>query len=288
VNDNLKILYSKNVNLFEYFDFRDYLSALLKTWKEDDPKLTHRKLCAYFGFKSPNFFLLITQKKRKISISTAKMMSKKLGHTRKQSEYFLLLVKSTLSPSLNEREEISKRILSLQRQSEQQNLEPRLYELYEHWYQVVLREVLTLPQLLHTPENLSKFFDETVSAHQVQKSLEKLTSLDLIEKKSSRWIPKETHLKTGDYFSNTFIILFHQKMLDLAKRSLSEHSGTQRYFSTLTLPVSAQSEKKMRELIDDFKTKALEISESSAEENDRVMQLNLQLFPLTQVIDETN
>lgn len=286
MSENVKNLYSRNVNIFEFFDFRDYLSELLKFWKADDPTLTHRKLCAYFGFKSPNFLLLITQKKRKISITTAKKISQKIGLTRKQSEYFLLLVKATLSSALSDREEVSKRILLLQRQSQQQNLDPHLYELYEHWYQVVLREILTLPKIPHSPEKIASLFDETVTTYQIQKSLDKLTALNLVEKKNGRWIPKEIHLKTGDYFSNTFIMLFHQKMLDLAKRSLAEHTGTQRYFSTLTLPVSVQSEKKMRELIDDFKAKALEISETSSVENDRVMQLNLQLFPLTKVIHE--
>lgn len=282
---NKDILYSINVNVFDYIDFRDYLQQVILTLRANQKKLTYRKLSSLFGFKSPNFLLLLIQKKRKMSYATAQKTCRLLNLTKPESEYFLLMVNSTLTTQITEREQITKRMLQLQRNRNQKDIEPKLYELYENWHQIVLREILNLQQTPQTIEFLSQFFEEKITENQIKESLQKLNQLDLIEKKNGRWVNKQTHLKTGDFISNTYILLFHKKMIELAEKSLDRHTAKQRYLSALTLPIGEASEQKIRELIEDFKLKALEISEDSTE-SDRIMQLNLQFFPVTKVYNE--
>ncbi len=287
MNDKTQNLYSIKGIVFDYIDFRDYLSQVLESLKGSDKKMTYRKLSAKFGFKSPNFLLLLIQKKRRMSVETAQRISKILNLNKMEQEYFVLMVKSTLVSDLAEREQMTKRMLSLQRSRQQKPIEPRLYGLYENWYQIILREIFNLQQVPQTLSFLSYFFEEKVSEKQIASAIEKLSELGLIERKNGRWVNKQVHLKTGDFFSNTLLILFHKKMLELAEKSLDRHSAQERYLSTLTLPVSEASQQKIRELIEEFKMKALEISEEFAEGN-RVMQLNLQFFPMTRMYDEKN
>jgi uncharacterized protein (TIGR02147 family) len=275
------------IKIFDYIDFRDYLSQVLLHLRTTNKSLTYRKLSAEFGFKSPNFLLLLIQKKRKMSIETAQKITKILNLNKIEKEYFLLMVKSTLAKDVVDREMITKRMLQIQRNRHQKVIEPKIYELYENWYQVILYELLNLQQMPQTTAFLSSFFEEKVSEKQIAEAIEKLNELGLIEKRNNRWVNKQTNLKTGDFFSNTFVILFHKKMLELAEKSLNRHTGKERYLSALTLPISETSHQKIRELIEEFKIKALEICEETPD-NNRVMQLNLQFFPITKVYDEKN
>lgn len=285
MNEFERFLYSINVSVFDFIDFRDFLAQVLHHLRNQNKSLTYRKLSTEFGFKSPNFLLLLVQKKRKMSLQTAKKIAKKLNLGRYEQEYFLLMVQSTLTTDITDREQVTKKMLGLQRNRHQKNIEPQLYELYENWYQVILREIINLRQIPQTPNFLSSFFEEKITEKQALQALEKLKQLGLIEKRNNRWMNLQVNLKTGDFFSNTFIVLFHKKMLELAGKSLDQKSGNERYLSSLSLPVSESSHQKIRELIEDFKTKALEICEESPE-SDRVMQLNLQFFPMTKVYDE--
>ena len=278
-------LYSKDIKIFDYIDFRDYLLRIITSLRARGPEITYRKLSAAFGFKSPNFLLLLTQKKRNMSFETGQKFCKILALSKNESEYLLLMVKSTLTKEIAVREKIAKRMVSLQKNQNQTILEPKMHDLYENWYQVILREIISLPEIPQTPQFISNFFEDKISEAQIEAALTKLNNLGLIEKKDGRWRNKDTHLKTGDFFSNTYLILFHKKMLEFAELSLTKHNGKERYLGTLTLPVSEESHQKIRELIEEFKNKALIISEESQNPN-QVMQLNFQLFPISKVYHE--
>ena len=283
MNEINKNMYS--VNIFNFIDFRDYLEKVITVIRELNKAYTYRKLSALFGFKSPNFLLLLIQKKRNLSLESAEHICRTLKLNKAESEYFVLMVKSTLEKKLEAREIITKKMLRIQKGKQVDKLDPQLYELYEHWYYVILREVLILPNIPHKPNFLAKFFEYNLTEAEIKRGLSQLEKLNLIEKKSGRYLVKSNQIKTGNYFSNTYLLLFHKKMMELAQGSLDKYAGNQRYLSSLTLPLNEKLHAKLRELIEEFKFNSLELSESESEQN-QVFQMNIQLFPLTKVYHE--
>lgn len=283
MNEISKNLYS--VDIFNFIDFRDYLEKIITLIRDSNKAFTYRKLSSLFGFKSPNFLLLLIQKKRNLSLESAEHICRILKLNKTESEYFVLMVKSTLEKKLEVREVIAKKMLGIQKSKQAHKLDPQLYEFYEHWYYVILREVLTLPNIPHTPKFLAKFFEHHLTEVEIKRGLAKLEKLNLIEKKSGRYIVKNNHVKTGNYFSNTYMLLFHKKMIEFAQGSLDKYNGNQRYLSSLSLPLNEKLHHKLRDLIEEFKTNSLELSDSEDNQN-QIFQMNIQLFPLTKAHNE--
>ncbi len=285
MNEIANILYSIKSDIYSYEDLRDYIKYLLDTIKKTHDHITHRQLSSYFGFKSPNFLLLLAQKKRQLSAKTAGRIAKVLALNKTETEYFLLMAQLSLSTELTDKHVITKRMIQIKKNKNLQNIPASAYHLYENWYQVILRELLSSSQIKQTPEALAEYFIEPITPQQIKSSLKKLENLGLIERQNNTYQPKQKNIRTGDSFSNTYILLFHQKMLEFAKQSLTKFNGQQRYISSLSLPVNTEASVQIRQLTEEFKIKILNICEE-VDTPDQIMQLNIQYFPITKVLHE--
>jgi uncharacterized protein (TIGR02147 family) len=92
-------------------------------------------------------------------------------------------------------------------------------------------------------------------------------------------VQAEAVISTGDEVHSTEVAKFQMQMLELARQALDRMPANRRDISTLTLSVSQQGFEKIRAIIQRTRKEILSAAVDDTNE-DRVVQLNIQLFPL--------
>jgi uncharacterized protein (TIGR02147 family) len=100
-----------------------------------------------------------------------------------------------------------------------------------------------------------------------------------MDEKGNYEVPTSS-LTAGDEVASVALNSFHRQSLELAIRSISKTASTERDISGVTMSISQKGFEKIKSEIQAFRKKIISIAENDSEE-DRVVQFNMQLFPLT-------
>ena len=276
------------MSIFDYTDYRLLLSDKFKALQKEG--LSYRKFSALAGFSSPNFLQLITQGKRNLSLEGSQKIAFGLKLNAKETEFFQLLVRANQSKDIQEKKELTEKLIKFKALTMPKKDNISDYEYYRHWYNIPIREAFLISRSKPlTAKALSQAFWPKLGQKEAQESIKLLLDLKFI-KKDSRGkftISTDETLMTKDFIVNSLIISFHMKMLDLAKESIMEIKSEERELGGVTVALSKQNFEKMRDLIKEFKARALQIAEEDKNKQD-VYQVGFQLFPLTKGLHETD
>lgn len=94
------------------------------------------------------------------------------------------------------------------------------------------------------------------------------------------YFQKDTMISTGDEVDSIEVANFQLETIELAKNAIANIRSSQRNISTLTFSISEDGYKKIVDIIRSTRKEISKVAHSDKDE-DRVCQLNIQLFPLT-------
>ena len=120
----------------------------------------------------------------------------------------------------------------------------------------------------------------------VEKSLVFLESLGLVEARKEndsddkKYIKLKKDFSLGSAVPGLAIVRYHQEMLNLAKDSLITSPPAERDVSSVTISVNPDQIESIKNEIDQLRKHLLSLS-SQADGEGKVMQVNIQLFPLS-------
>lgn len=274
------IMSSQPPDVYAFFDFRQYLQAAYASRKSARGGFSYRRLAAQAGFSSAGFFTKILQGTSNISEGTAMRLSDVFQLKKHEMEYFLSMVRFGQATGHDEKKLHFERLLGLRR-TRAKSLEQEQFELFGQWYLVAVREALDYLVVRDDWESLGKKLWPPVTAAQAQHAVETLARLGLVQKHpDGYWERVEAVLSTGEEWRSFAVAEFQRTMLQLAKDSMDSTPRALRDYSTLTLSVSEPSVNRIKEILRDTRRSILELARQDLS-TDRVMQLNIQLFPLT-------
>ena len=89
------------------------------------------------------------------------------------------------------------------------------------------------------PQIIAKLIKPSIRPEQARKSLHLLKSLGLIvySEDKQRYVPTKTRISTGDEISSIAVIRYHQKMIDLAKESITSSHEFLRDVSSISIAI---------------------------------------------------
>jgi uncharacterized protein (TIGR02147 family) len=271
------------VNIFEFTDFRAYLTEYFKDRKKSDPKFSHRWLAMRLELATSNFILLVMQGKRSLSPLLRSRISEVFKHSRKEAEYFENMVNFLQSKSRKEKDLHFSRLTALRKNVKVDKIEERQYEYYSNWYNPVMRELVTNTAEGGDPAPLCKLLQPAITPKQAKRSIELLLKLGMIKKTASGYEQTAPLLATDPEVNSLAVVNFHRAMGNLAVESLERIPKNERTITSCTLRISAEVFDAMRKKIDDFRQELLALADS-VQDDERVYQMNLQLFPVTKII----
>jgi len=271
-------------DVYEYFDFRNWLKGAYEAHKANNKAFSYRTLAIKAGYSSPAFFTKIIQGSSNISEATAIKLAEVFKLRKHELEYFLTLVHYCQAPSHKEKCLYFEKLLATRR-THIQTLEQEQFELFSKWHLVAIREALDFAVVSDNLDDLAQLLWPAISIDEVRAALEALARLGLIRKNPHGIYERvEAALSTGEQWQSFAIAEFQRTMLEHALQSMDTTPRQLRDYSTLTLSISGETMQSIKNILKDTRRAILEIARADRA-TDRVMQLNIQLFPLTRVED---
>ncbi len=275
------------VDIFQYTDYRKYLSDFYEAEKKRNPHYSHRYIAQKVGFTSSGFFSKILQDKTNISNDLALRFAEFLKLKKNEAEYFGLLVFFNQAKSHADKKRWFEKIVAFSK-SKVKIVQVSQYEFFQKWYYVAIRELLAFYKFNGDFQQLGKMIDPAISPAQAKKGIQLLEKLGLIKKEEDGYYKQtDTLISTGYDVRSVAINNFQLATLDLAKESIDRFPKDERDISTLTLSFSKELYGVIHEKLKGFRREMLELVKNDTNAVDRVYQVNFQIFPLSKIHQES-
>lgn len=267
--------------VFEYLDYQTYLKDFYEDRKGRQGFFSYR----YFGDKvgiDSSYLLKVMLKSRHLSEASIPRVSAFCGLTGAEAEYFSTLVHFSKARSQNESKLLFEKLLSI-RYVKSRKLVERQYEYFRTWYHPVVRSVLEYYDFKGDYALLGKQLSPAITAKEARASVQLLEQLRLIRKDDGgRYRLTEMAVTTGEEWHSAAIAAFQEQTIRLSQEAVDRHDRQHRDISTVTMNINAADFEEVRDRITEFRRSIISfVNESTGP--DRTYQLNIQLFPLSNV-----
>lgn len=273
---------------FGFLDYRKFLGEFFQRKKALKPGFSYRVFCRTAGINSPGLVCEVLAGTRRLSPAYVGKFATGLGLDEKESRYFGLMVAFTHSANDQAREDLYAAMLGTM-PVRVQGLRRSQWDYFSKWYNVAVREALSIEAITGGPESVARLarrIDPPLTQAQAQSALSLLRELDLIEKDGDgNWKARHASLATpGDESQSILFRAYRKAMLARASEALDRAPAAAQNQSCITLSVSETGMQRILAQVEEFHKRILETVRMDTGE-DRVMQLNLQFFPLTALED---
>ncbi|NLG16741.1 MAG: TIGR02147 family protein [Fibrobacter sp.] len=268
-------------NIFEFQNFREYLEAYYCQKKASSKSFSYRSL-SRAADSAPSFVYHVIEGKRNLTKNSIMKLSKALGHTRLESDYFENLVFFNQAKTISEKTHYYNRIAEIRKPTSIKIVDKENYEYYKYWYHSVIREVVTFFDFEGDYEKLGEFLIPSITAKQARESVSLLLKLGFIRKdKSGRFVQTQKNLQTRPSLPNSFLLeKFQMEMLEIALQAYKKFTVYDRMSSSTTFSISKETFELFKLKARDFRAELAELARFDNSE-DRVYQLTINLFPVS-------
>jgi uncharacterized protein (TIGR02147 family) len=278
------------VNVFEYTDFRKYLSDFYDDKKKGNPRFSYQVIANKAGIKNKGFIYNIINGHKILSKSNIFKLSRALGHNRHEAEYFEHCVAFNQTSDATERKNILEKMTGIKDVGKgaggAQLLRRDQYEFVSNWRHVAVRSIIGMYGFNGDYKKLARMVNPPITVPQAKHSVQLLEKLGLIKKgKDNDFTIAENGLTTGTDVMNVAFQNFHLDCADLAKRAIAVYPLSMRDMTGLTLGISRESYERIRKEIRIFQDAVMDIANAD-QASDRVYQLNFHFFPLSDIPSE--
>ncbi|MBN2035248.1 MAG: TIGR02147 family protein [Chitinispirillaceae bacterium] len=272
-------------SVFDYLEYRDFLRDFYEEKKAERSFFSYR----LFGAKvdiDASYLAKVLIKQRHLSDASIKKVVDFCGLSGPEAEYFETLVHFVKSKSHKESKLHFEKLLSLKSVSANRLLEHQ-YAFYQKWYHSAIRSVLEFYEFRGNYKDLAQRLSPPITVKEAKDSIRLLEKLRLIKKdETGQYRMTDAAITTGPQWHSLAIQTFQEDTIRLSEESLARHPKKQRDISTVTMNISEKDFEELRERITEFRNSVIKyVSEQS--KPDRVVQLNIQLFPLSRIEGDT-
>jgi len=262
-------------SVFDYLDYRQFVSDMLNFLKQH--RISARNIAKRVGFGSPNYLLLIANRKRNLSPKTALVVALAFKLKKEESLYFEKLVKYALADDLEDQNKIFQELQVMQGMRTKRELSISEYSFYRDWKLVALYEAI--PENWAVPDRKSLMASLQIDASTFETFLAHLKNLALIEENRGKLRKMNRTLEAPAPIFHEDLRRFHLSLLDMARQKVESLPIESRHLGAVTLSLSLEQFERLKKKIEDFK---IETNASFPEQPTRksVFQLQFQLFPI--------
>lgn len=271
-------------NITEYLNYRQFLQDFYLSKKKVSPSYSYRVFVNKGDLGSPSHLKMVIDGSRNLTLNTIPKYINALGFKKKvESQFFELLVLYNQEANPDQKIHYFNEIMALKRKKGLSLLEKHQFDLLAQWFHVAIYVLVGLDSFKNDPEWLAEKLRKKVNSKQTQDALDSLEALKLIEKDENKGYKQTSGaLSTADDLRHLSVYRYHKDMIELSINSLENDASEVREFNGVTLSISKDKLPQLKEKIRAFRKEINELT-SNMPGADEVYQLNVQLFPLTEV-----
>ncbi|MGC4066873.1 MAG: TIGR02147 family protein [Polyangiaceae bacterium] len=275
---------ANRVHIFDYLDYRAFLRDFYKQQKAEGRSFSFRAFARRAQIRSFNFLPLVMKGERDLSSAMAVRFAKGCGLDGNETAYFCDLVAFGQALNAEERNRAYERLRRFRSFREAQKLEPAQAAYHSSWYVPAIRELVAVPGFREDAKWIAATLRPAISAAQAKQALATLIDLGLLVRDADGNLVQSVEcVTTGGGPLGHHVVNYHRAMMNRAICALDEFPREQRDISSVTLTVSAEGFAELKERIAAFRKELMQRADASGPA-DHVVQLNVQLFPLSKTL----
>lgn len=270
-------------NLFDYFDYREFLQDYYQFHKKRNSAYSYRLFARKAKLGSPNYLKLVVDGKRRITDRTLYQFARGLGLNRDEEKYFRELV---MYQEVSDPDSKELHLRSLLKYQEKQRTPTPLradrIKFLLDWHHAVIRELVLNADFREDPVWIARRLGNKISEAQARESLDLLIRLKFLERNADGKLEqKEPLLTSSDEVPSHVIRSLHRTYLRKAINSIFSVPMEKRELSGLVLSIPGNRLKEIKEELKEFRKK-LNRKYGLDKNGDEVYFVGLYLFPVTQ------
>jgi len=269
-------------NIFEYVDYRLFLSDFFSFLKKSKSDFSVRALAKKIGV-SPSYFTMIISRKSGLSDQGLALLQDSLGLRRDEHTYLVHMVKLSDAPNLEEQVEAYKRLTrsSLFKNKKMTDLASHKY--LSNWYYVAIREMAASPDFKLDPMWIRSRLKKKISLTQIRESLDFLVSagLILIDEKGKARASGKNVVCDGPVYKLA-LTEFYKQVYELAIDSIYHTDREQRYFTSHTMAVSKEKYEDIKTIVDEARERIRNLVLEESPQEKKVYHVSFLLYPFTE------
>lgn len=272
-------------DVFGFLSVQELLAHVYNERKKQTKPYSYRIFSSELGFGESNYMHLICTQRRKLSLRSAHTVASRLGLHGERRTWFISLVEHTAGRDQAQRSEGIDRAYEVRRKTLTNELNRDEMEFFGKWYHSVIRELASQGDFSADPKWISQQLRPRITVEQARQSIELQLRLGYLEfnEDLQKIVTPQSHIRVPEGVTNLAIHKFHQEMLQLSERSLSEIEAYERDLSAVTLQLNSEHIPEIKEILRDARKKIVALSETlRGSESAAVFQLNMQLFPVSE------
>lgn len=264
-------------DILNYTNYRQFLQDHFDHRKGLDPKFSLRAFAELANFSSHGHLKYILDGRRNLSKKTLLKLSKAVDLSGPQEDYFEKLVFFNQAETLEEKNHYYEKLLTY---GKFKKLEEGQLQLFDEWYHTVIRELVALKDFRNSPEWVGNQLYPKVAAKDADASIRMLVEKGLLARTANGYRQTDKSITTEDEVRSIAVKRFHSHMIALARQALDQLPAERRDISGVTFPIRKADFPKLKKHIQ-FMRKELRSFAAEGQTGEGIVQVNIQLFPLT-------
>lgn len=270
------------VDVFRFRDYRAFLREFYERNKQRKGGYSLRAFSRGAGLRSPNYLKLVMDGERNLTPPMAVRFGESCGLSGEALEYFCELVAFNQARIAQEREIHYERLKRFSRYRKVHKLDAAQSAYHSEWYIPAIRELAARRDFQEDPAWIARTLVPAISVAQAKRAIAVLLDLGLLVRdESGRLVQPQELVETPEGPLGHHVAEFHRAMMAHAAKALDLVPREEREISSLTLCLSAKQFEQLKAELTAFRSMLLQRYQVEPDA-ERVVQLNFQLFPLSQ------
>ncbi len=270
-------------HIFSYIDYRDFLRDYYDERKREAPWFSLRVFGSKLGLNAA-YLLRIMQKLEHLSLKKVSSVSTYFDFKPVEAEYFEAMIGFTRAKSESEATLFFEKMTQLKGGIRSTCLHSLQFEYYQKWYYSAVLAVIGFFPVKRNFRQLSKIIFPQISTSEAKKSVELLEKLNLIHRNADGFYERtHLHISTGSKFQPLAVHQHQKAMIHLSEEAIERFPKEHRDISSLTVTMKRETLEDIREILRNCR-QAIISRVSEDKETDCVYQINMQAFPITDVL----
>lgn len=265
--------------IYDYLDCHEYL----KDWfahNKTKPEFSLRAFAQRVGLTGGDVVGRIITGERKLIANKVYKFVKGLSLSSREAQYFELMVNYSNADSNDEKEYYFNRLQEIIPSHDTRVLRKKEFEYLSKWYHQAIRSLLCILPI-NDAVQIANLLEYNVRIEEVQESLDLQTELGLLKRDpQGNYQPVDMNLESGPLFKEPAFINLHKDLSKLANIAMEFHPIKSRKIYGVNFSISEKGWEQIQLISQKYTEDIRAVADNDKDEN-RVVQVNLQLFPLT-------
>lgn len=278
--------------LSQFLNYREYLKSYYlfrkKSSERDIRPYSYQVFSAGANIKSPNYLKMIIEGRRNLSDDMIGKFAKALALSKDQIEEFRLLVLMNQSDDTAARNVYLKSLseLRVEQKLKSGEIDRKTWEKIPNWTAWVIFAMIDQHGVQWRMADIKKILRPKASEDEIEKAVNGLIASGEISQELDGTLKKVRQSEAPEEIPVALVRKLQAQLMYLGLESLYQEAPTEREFGTLTLSLTKDEFEEIKFKLRQMR-KAIHKDNSLARmksTGERVYQLNIQLFPVTEKI----